>query len=160
MKFSVADIKKAKSRKRDAEGGAARPRAVAKRPRPVAATPLTIREVGGDEVEEVPPSALAVVPTTTAIPPSQADPVGEGVSTPTEARRKGKAPMTSQDLEEEDTYQVSFRVPRDATLINCKGLAEGVMKTVVLSQDWENRRGRPLEENVRSSYAGLAKVIL
>ena len=108
---SAADIKKAKSRKRDAEGGAARPRAVAKRPRPVAAAPLTIREIGDDEVEEIPPPAPTVVPTTTAISPPQADLVREGASTPTEARRKGKAPMASQDLEEEETYQVSFRVP-------------------------------------------------
>ena len=61
--------------------------------------------------------------------------------------------------EEEEVLHVSYQVPKSATIVNCKGLVEKVLKTTILSQDWANRKNRSLEENVRSFYSGIAKVI-
>lgn len=85
-----------------------------------------------DEVEVVPTLALTML---VAIPKKPS------TSVRAEAERKGKALMTSTEPETpQEHLQISARVLKYVSAIKSKSLAEKMLKMILLSQDWQDRK--------------------
>lgn len=115
-----------------------------------------------DEVEIVSaPIPTIPVSTSTSIVPARA-PRKLSTLVQAKAKKKGKAPMTFAEPEEtpqdEEYIHVTVDVRKTASTLKSKGLAKKMVKMILFSRDWEDRKPHPIEEIIKSFFLAIVKV--
>lgn len=70
--------------------------------------------------------------------------------------------MTSSKPEKapqgEECIRLEAKVWKTTSTLKSKGLAEKLVKMILLPQDWEDRKAHPMEEIIKSFFPALVKI--